>query len=188
MLHKAILGVSRAMAIAGGVVLVGLILLVCTSISGRALNGVLHGDALDGAVWAQTLLEWGVGPVNGDFELVEAGMAFAIFAFLPLCQLTGAHATVDIFTSRLPARMLLILRAMIEVLFACVLLTIAWQLWEGTQSKFRSGQTTFLIQFPIWWAYAASLSAAALAAVVGVYVAGRRALAAVTGLADTEIP
>ena len=33
-----------------------------------------------------------------DYELVEAGVAFAIFAFIPLCQIYGSHATVDIFT------------------------------------------------------------------------------------------
>ena len=32
-------------------------------------------------------------------------------------------------------------------------------------------ETTFLLQFPIWWAYALSLSAALLAAIVGVYMA-----------------
>jgi hypothetical protein len=44
------------------------------------------------------------GPVKGDFEVVEAGIAFSIFAFLPICQLHGGHATVDIFTNLMPKR------------------------------------------------------------------------------------
>lgn len=179
MVHRMMMALCRAMAILGGLVLVALILMVCVSISGRALNGLLH--SMGDVTLARWFLDLGIGPVTGDFELVEAGMAFAIFAFLPLCQITGSHASVDIFTAKLPPRVLLVLRAVIEVLFAAVLIVIAVQLYEGTQSKIRSGQTTFLLQFPIWWAYAASLVAAVLAAVVGCYVAVLRAWAAVTG-------
>lgn len=178
MVHRAILFICRAMALIGGLVLLALVVLVCVSITGRALNGMLHG--LD-AGWAQALLDWGIGPVTGDFELVEAGMAFAIFAFLPLCQITGAHASVDVFTAKLPPRFLRVLKALIEVLFAAVLIIIAVQLYEGTHSKLRSGQTTFLLQFPIWWAYAASLVAAILAAGVACYAALLRAIAVATG-------
>lgn len=189
MVHRVMMALCRAMALLGGLVLVALILLVCVSISGRALNGMLHGMG-DVAV-AQVLLDWGIGPVTGDFELVEAGMAFAIFAFLPLCQITGSHASVDVFTAKLPPRALRALRAVIEVLFAAVLIVIAVQLYEGTLSKIRSGQTTFLLQFPIWWAYAASLVAAVLAAVVACYVAVLRAWAVVSGhspLPEPESP
>ena len=49
---------------------------------------------------------WVLGPVPGDFELVEVGTGFAVFAFLPWCQLKRGHATVDLFTSEVfaPAR------------------------------------------------------------------------------------
>ncbi len=54
----------------GGVVLVLLTIMTCISIVGRAG------------------LTIGLRPVKGDFELIEAGVAFAIFAFLPWCQFT----------------------------------------------------------------------------------------------------
>ena len=88
-----------------------------------------------------------------------------------LCQITGGHAAVDIFTDKLPPRINRILRAVIEVVFAAVLVLIAVQLASGMMSKLRSGQTTFLLQFPLWWAYALSLTGAVAAAVVGVYMA-----------------
>ena len=178
MVHRAMMTVCRAMALVGWLVLIALITLVCVSIMGRALNGVLHG--MGDLALAKTLLDLGIGPVTGDFELVEAGMAFAIFAFLPLCQITGAHASVDIFTSKLPPWGLRVLKAAIEVLFATVLVIIALQLYEGTQSKMRSGQTTFLLQFPIWWAYLASLFAASLAALVACYMVVLRFWAVLT--------
>jgi TRAP-type C4-dicarboxylate transport system permease small subunit len=123
----------------------------------------------------------GVGPINGDFELVEAGMAFAIFAFLPLCQLNGAHAKVDVFTSKLPDRVMRVLNTVIELVFAIVLIIIAYQLFQGTVSKRGTGQTTFLLEFPIWWSYAVSVCAAIVAAAIAVYVAVMRLTELLTG-------
>lgn len=174
---------ARLFAQLGGLVLSALIILTCLSIAGRSLNGVLHADWVQTAIpgVAAALLNLGIGPVNGDFELVEAGMAFSIFAFLPICHLHAAHASVDIFTSTLSVRANRILRMITECVFAAVLVLIAWQLLQGMLSKRNSGQTTFLLEFPIWWAYALSLVAAGIAALVAVYVASMRAVEAVTG-------
>lgn len=151
------------MAVLGGVVLTALILITCISVAGRSLTGV------------------GLGPITGDVELTEAGMAFAIFAFLPYCHMMGGHASVDVFTARLPSAMNRWLAALWASLFAAVLILIAVQLYSGTLSKVRSGQTSFLIEFPIWWAYAASLLGAALAAVVATYLAAVRLAEALAG-------
>ena len=174
---------ARLFALLGGIVLSALIVLTCLSVLGRSINSILHSDMIISTApgLAAALLDWGIGPINGDFELVEAGMAFAIFAFLPLCQLNVAHASVDVFTSTLPAAVNRTLRGVIEVVFAAVMILIAWQLAEGTFSKLRTGQTTFLLQFPVWWGYALSLVAAVVAAVVSVYVAALRVAEMVTG-------
>jgi TRAP-type C4-dicarboxylate transport system permease small subunit len=173
---------ARLMAICGGLVLTALIVLICISVIGRSLNGLLHGwigAVMPGiSAWA---LDLGVGPINGDFELVEAGVAFAIFAFLPLCQISAGHASVDIFTAKLPTRINRLLQLAIDVIFAVVLIAIAYQLYNGMLSKQRYGDTTFLLQFPIWWAYAASLSGSILTAVISFYVAGIRALELMRG-------
>ena len=173
---------ARLMAICGGLVLIVLIVLICISVIGRSLNGLLHGwigAVMPGiSAWA---LDLGVGPINGDFELVEAGVAFAIFAFLPLCQISTGHASVDIFTAKLPTRINRLLQLAIDVIFAVVLIAIAYQLYNGMLSKQRYGDTTFLLQFPIWWAYAASLSGSILTAVISFYVAGIRALELMRG-------
>lgn len=182
-MYRLFFGLSRVMAVVGGVVLSALIILVCVSITGRALNGWLHADVVQAVVpgLANWLLGLGIGPVNGDFELVEAGIAFAIFSFLPYCQITSGHAVVSIFTDWLPERVQRVLRMVIEILFAVVLVVIAIQLKEGMDSRIRSGQTTFLLQFPIWWAYALSLVGATIAAAVAVYMALIRSAEAFTG-------
>lgn len=182
-MHRYFLALSRLMAVLGGVVLSALVIIVCASILGRSLNGALHGpllQALPGDL-ANGLLALGIGPVNGDFELVETGMAFAIFAFLPLCQITSGHAAVDVFTNMMPQGTQRVLRMVVEIAFAAALIVIAVQLKSGMDSKIRSGQTTFLLQFPIWWAYAASLAGAAVAALTGLYMALVRTAEALTG-------
>lgn len=174
---------SQGLAILGGVVLMAVILITVLSILGRTANTFLHGDFAQGTFGgpANWLIDAGIGPIRGDFELVEAMMAFAVFAFLPLTQMTNGHAAVDIFTAWLPARVQRVLRLLIEILFALALVIIAAQLKSGMDSKLRSGQTTFLIQFPLWWAYAASLVPAVIAAIVAVYMALVRGAEVLTG-------
>ena len=181
-MHNLATRAARFMAICGGLVLALLIVLICISVVGRSLNGLLHGwiGIVRPAVSAW-LLQVGVGPINGDFELVEAGVAFSIFAFLPLCQISGGHASVDIFTSKLPSGLNRGLQMMIDIVFAIALIVMAYQLYKGMLSKQSYGDTTFLLQFPIWWAYAASLVGAVMAAVISVYVAGVRVVECVTG-------
>ncbi len=182
-MQKLVLSLARAMAVLGGLVLTFLVLLTCISVAGRMLNGALHGEALQGLMpgLADWLIAAGVGPVLGDFELVEAGVAFAIFAFLPLCQITGGHASVDIFTSRFPRRVNRVIQVGVDIVFALVLFLIAAQLFEGMQEKRTYKETTFMLQFPVWWAYAASMVAAVLAALIGVYVAAARILEILSG-------
>jgi TRAP-type C4-dicarboxylate transport system permease small subunit len=174
---------SRVFAVLGGIVLTVLIVMVCLSILGRSLNSLLNGDLLQSVIpgIADVFLATGVGPINGDYELVQAGMAFAIFSFLPLCHLNGAHASVDIFTQKLPLRANSFLRMVIEIIFAAILIIIAYQLFLGMLSKQGSGQTSFLLEFPIWWAYALSVVGAVVAAIVGVYIACMRVLEFTSG-------
>jgi len=190
-MHRLFLTISRIMAILGGIVLSVLILIICLSILGRTANTILNSDAVQAIIpgLADWLIKAGIGAIRGDFELVEAGMAFAIFAFLPLTQVTAGHATVDIFTSWMPDRALRVLRAAIEILFAVTLVVIAVQLKSGMDGKISSGQTTFLLQFPVWWSYAASVVGAGVAAIVGVYMAAVRVLEAMTGrqIAEDEL-
>ncbi len=175
-MHKFMMGLARFMAVLGGIALSFLILLTCVSIAGRLLNGLFHSDLMQSLLpsFSNWMIKIGVGPVNGDFELVEAGVAFAIFAFIPLCQITAGHASVDIFTNKLSAGMNRFLRMVTETVFAAVLILIAVKLYDGMASKMRYGETSFLLQFPVWWAYAASLFGAVVAAIVGLYVAAVR--------------
>ncbi|MHA6346802.1 TRAP transporter small permease [Roseivivax sp. CAU 1761] len=175
---------ARGMAVLGGAVLTALVVLTCASVLGRALNTIGHSGFLTDLAsgLADGLIALGVGPINGDFELVEAGVAFAIFAFLPICQLYGAHATVDVFTSFLSRQANRVILAFWEVVLTALIVLITWRLTIGMFDKMRYGETTFILQFPIWWAYAASLVAAAVAVLVALYASWARIYEAATGI------
>jgi len=174
---------ARLMALIGGIVLTALVTLTCLSVLGRGIDRLGHSDLMEGlapglAVWISGL---GLGPVPGDYELVEAGIAFAVFAFLPICQLYAAHATVDVFTGMMPRGVNRFLAAFWEVVLAAVIIVIGWRLYGGFTEKLANGQTTFLLQFPVWWAYGASLVAAIVAGLVGIYCAVARLVEGWTG-------
>ena len=169
MLDRAVTWVADTMAIIGGCVLVLVIAVICASIAGRELSDLAHSGAL-GPV-GEIILGFGVGPILGDFELVEAGVAFAIFAFLPVTQRRFAHAKVDVFAKALGPRVDQALATVWLVVFALILALITWRLFAGMQDKIRYGETTFLIQFPVWWGFAAGLVAAGIATLVAIYCA-----------------
>lgn len=157
---RAVTGLARVMAIIGGTVLLGIIIMTCISIAGR---------------------EVGMGEITGNYEILEAGIAFAIFSFFPICQLYGGHATVDVFTSGLGRRPLSVLKAVWEVALAAVIVFLSWRLEGGLERYLRNGETTLFLQFPVWWAYGASFAASVVAAIVAIYCAGARVAEAVTG-------
>lgn len=149
-------GLAKALAILGGIVLVVITAITVISITGRAF------------IWA------GLRPVPGDFELVEAGVGFAVFAFLPWCQINRGHATVDIFTSFFPDQVNRHIDVLAEVLMTIAITFIAWRLWFGLQDKIRYGEVTFILQYPVWWAFAACMVAAVVAVIVSFYMVGVR--------------
>lgn len=157
---------ARALALLGGAILLGLIALTCLSILGRQAAGVLNGAVAQRVApeLAQSVLAMGMGPFLGDYELVELGMGVAIFCFLPYCHLSFGHARVDLFKPHSTGPLSRLSQAGIEALFTLALGLIAWRLAVGTLGRLDSGQTSYLLQVPLWLPYAAAV----LAAVVSV--------------------
>jgi TRAP-type C4-dicarboxylate transport system permease small subunit len=118
--------IARVLAIAGGALVVGLAILVTTSVLMRWLGG--QG-------------------VNGDFEMVQMGLALAVFAFLPLCQAHRGNVMVDTFTLRLPGRVQAMIDALWDVLYAGFAAFIAWRLAIGAMEA-QSSRTTLSASSP----------------------------------------
>ena len=183
-MHRLIRMLARVTALIGGAVLLALITMTTLSIIGRSINKFFHADFFDAQLTglSQFVLGLGVGEINGNYELLEAGVAFAIFAFLPICQFYGTHASVDVFTAAFPKRLNNWIIAFWEVVLAAVILLVIWRLYGGLERYLRNGETTLFLQFPVWWAYAASFSAGVIACIVAVYCAGARIVEAARGV------
>ena len=153
-MNKLIYGLSRAMAWLGAVVLTLIALMSVVSIIGRALSPL------------------GLGPVPGDFELVEAGTALAVFCFLPWCHLKGGHAVVDMLWNSYPPGLQRALMVMSDALMFIVWLLLVWRMSVAMGEYRHNDEVTFILQMPVWWGYAASFPAA----VIGVVAYGWRLL------------
>ena len=166
--------IARALAYFGGVVLISFAVMTVLSTIGRAFVG----------------LQIGLGPIPGDFELVEAGTAVAVFCFLPWCQLKQGHVTVDIVADHLPARVNLTLILIGNVLVLAVAFVVAWRLWMGFGEQVTwfsqpardmlgfgykpfTNNTTYVLGMPLWYSYLLSFIGAAFFAFVSIFTVWR---------------
>lgn len=170
LLYRAVDTLARLLALAGGAVLIALIVLTCVSIAGRALLP----------------FDLGLGPIRGIYDYTEIGMAMAIFAFLPIAQLREAHARVDLFGTMMPAALNLALDLLFNIAMLVVAAVGTWRLWLGMQDKLRFGETTLIAQIPVWQGYAAALVGAAGFVIVAAFCV-LRALRRLAGRPD-EVP
>jgi TRAP-type C4-dicarboxylate transport system permease small subunit len=147
---RALDGLARAFALAGGAVLVSLTLMSVASVTGRALLGT---------------------PVPGDFELVQIGCGAAIAAFLPYCQLRRGNIIVDFFTVRAGPRVQAALDAFGALLLALVMAVLAWRTALGMVAVRAAGEVSMIVGFPIWVGYAAIVPSLVLATVAALHTA-----------------
>jgi len=148
---RAVRNLTAALALLGGVLLLALVVMTVISIVGRALIGTFD-------IWPLSEL----GPVPGDFELVSAGCAVAVCAFLPWCQLNRGHVTVDVFLAPLSDRTKAVLTLIGNVMMTVAATLIAWRLQLGLADKLSYNETTMILQMPVWYGFAG--------AVVGLWV------------------
>jgi TRAP-type C4-dicarboxylate transport system permease small subunit len=164
---RVIEALARLLAIAGGLVLVALALMAVISIVGRALS------------------KFGLGPVPGDFELIEVGCGVAVCAFLPWCQFRRGHVTVDVLEPYLSGWIWAALAVAGNVAMTVVAAIVAWQLWLGFRDKLAYGETSMILQMPAWWGYAAGSIAALVFLITCAYTVWRSLNEAIAGAGDT---
>jgi TRAP-type C4-dicarboxylate transport system permease small subunit len=130
---------ARLTALAGGAALLSVVVVTVVSIVGRRSGAV------------------GLGPVPGDYEWVEMATAFAVFSSLGWCQLRRGHVTVDLCWHRAPRRVTAAIDLVADLLMTLGALLLAWRLALGLVDRHRFAETTFVLQIPLWWGYAACL-------------------------------
>jgi TRAP-type C4-dicarboxylate transport system permease small subunit len=150
-LHRTATGV----ALLGGLVLFALTLLTVISVAGRAVFSA---------------------PIPGDFELVELGMAVAIFSFLPYCQIVRGNVIVDLFTSKASARTRALLDGIGNLLFTAIAALLTWRVALGGLEIRSYHETTMVLQVPVWWGYVPAVAFLAFLTVVCAYTVWRSVL------------
>lgn len=163
---------TRWLAYFGGIVLTASAIMTVISIAGRAM------------------IKFGLGPIPGDFELVELSCAVAVFSFLPWGQFNRGQVTVDILVDTFPKRLRVFLGMVGDLALAVAASIIAWRLWLGLGERLPYGsdtlrsllmlgdkpfytETTFILRMPIWYGYALTMIGAAFFAIVCIYTVWR---------------
>ena len=95
-------------------------------------------------------------------------VAVAAFMFLPYCQLTFAHVSADIFTSKASDRLVRLLSRAGSVLALAFSLLLVSRTYEGLLDYQTYLETTTILQIPIWYAFVPAILSLALWAVAAV--------------------
>ena len=140
---------ARALALAGGFLLIGVVAMTGISVFGRYLFNA---------------------PIPGDYEITELACGVAIFAFFPYCQVSNANIVVEFFTGFMHPRYRKVLDTVHNLVFAVVAALIAWRLFVGGMHKFADGETTVFLGIPVWLGYFFALPGAVLLTVVSILV------------------
>lgn len=154
-LGRALHLVATGVALLGGLVLFALTLLTVISVVGRAAFSA---------------------PIPGDFELVELGMAVAIFSFLPYCQIVRGNVIVDLFTTRASTRTKALLDGVGNLIYTAIAALLTWRVALGGLEVRDYSETTMVLRVPVWWGFVPAVAFLAFLTVVCAYTVWRSAL------------
>ncbi len=145
---------ARMVATAGGMLMIGVVLMTVISILARYLFNA---------------------PIPGDYEITELALGITVFAFFPYCHARSGNIVVEFFTGRLRPRHKIALDMVHSVVFTLVAGLITWRLLVGGMHKLEDGETTLFLGIPIHWAYFSALLGAGLLTAICVLVVYRHA-------------
>jgi TRAP-type C4-dicarboxylate transport system permease small subunit len=135
----------RALAYAGGAVLLGLVALVAFDIVMRRVLKV---------------------PFLGGFEMTELAMVVIVALGLPYCAALGGHVTVDLFGKVLDRPGLRWLNALVHLTGAVLLAVVAWRTALYAIGSYRWGDATNMMAIPKYPFQLVTAAGAALFAAV----------------------
>ena len=147
---RVLLAVTKAFALAGGLVLV-------------ALTGMSFVSVVGRAAFAK--------PLPGDYELIQLGCAVAVAAFLPFCQMRGGHVLVDFFTAHSRPSVRATLDTLGAVLLGIAAAVFTWRLTAGAIGLREANDQTTILEIPTWYAVALMVPSFALFSAAGFYTA-----------------
>lgn len=145
---RALMAASKYLAVAGGLVFVGLVVMSIVSITGRKL------------------FAW---PVPGDVEILQMCAAFASSCFFAYCHLANGDVKVDFFTNNIAPRKRAAMDALGSFLLALFGTLVAWRTAVGALAVKEVGETSAILGWPVWLAQGLMVPGFALLAIAGFY-------------------
>jgi len=149
---RALHRVSYVLAIAGGGIMIALIVMVVSSILGRSLINT---------------------PIYGDFELVGIGTGIAVSLFLPYCHMCRGNVFVDLFLAQAPPRVRLACDAAGSLILAALAGALAWRTVAGAQDMIAYHEVSIILAIPVWWAFPFVIVSLGLLSLCALYTAWR---------------
>jgi TRAP-type C4-dicarboxylate transport system permease small subunit len=87
-------------------------------------------------------------PIDGAFDITEYLMVI-VFAFaLPYCTIKKDHVKVDIFTSRFPKKVTILIDCLTTLISLVLFSTIAWQSLISSINQYNSKIVSSVMQIP----------------------------------------
>ena len=148
-IHRSLVGrLSSLFALTGGFIMLMLAVTTVASIIGRTTIGQ---------------------SIEGDYEIIEMGLAMAVFLFLPECYLRKGHVIVDLFTAHCKPSTLRFLDTFSDVIFTLVAFTFAYRMsLSGFEAKEYLEQS-MLLELPTWWTFIVGVVSMTLCGLCGLY-------------------
>jgi TRAP-type C4-dicarboxylate transport system permease small subunit len=145
-----LMAISKALAIAGGLVFVALVGMSIVSIVGRKLISA---------------------PIPGDVELLQVCSAFASACFFAYCHLNQGDVKVDFFTHHMKPSRVHFLDTIGSLMVGLFGALIAWRACAGALTVKEAGETTMILGLPLWVGQMLMVPGFVLLAVAGFYMA-----------------
>ncbi len=146
---RLLFALAKWFAFGGGLVFVALVLMSVVSIVGRKLFNA---------------------PVPGDVELLQLSSAFASAAFFAYCHLVHGDVKVDFFTANMTSSRRLVLDSIGSLLVGLLGALLAWRTAAGAISLKEAGETSAILELPVWLAQALMVPSFVLLALAGFYM------------------
>jgi TRAP-type C4-dicarboxylate transport system permease small subunit len=119
----------RALALAGGVVLLGLMALIAFDVVMRYVLRL---------------------PFLGAYEMTELAMALIVFLGLPYCAATGGHVAVDVLAPILERPALRWLNVALSLAGAALTAVMAWEAVRYALASMRRGEATNMLKIDLF--------------------------------------
>lgn len=145
---RLLFALAKGFAYAGGTVFIALVIMSVASIVGRKLFS---------------------SPVPGDVEVLQLSAAFASATFFAHCHLMRGDVKVDFFTAHMASSRRVLLDSIGSLLVGLLGALLAWRTAVGAMSLKEGGESSAILELPVWIAQALMVPSFILLALAGFY-------------------